>query len=184
MVLPRLVAILANKDLFAEPVLMFQSKAGIVGVAVSVVVGIILVAMQISISTSVMGTVSGEISSSSGTDDSYYRGKSNGDELDPTRISAPKGGDGKLAELEIIDDSIPSTEVIIDDGTNDVDFEAKVPDEPEYAVSDDAGVGEKFVFYAGGVWRWILGDRGDKEDSYEMSCKPKKGGGKVCMIVR
>lgn len=169
---------------FAETVYMFQSKASIVGVAVSVVIGIILVVMQISISTSVMDTVSGEMSGFSGTGASYYHGKSNGDELDPTRIIAPKGGNGKLAELEIIDDSIPSAEVVIDDGTGNVDFEAKMTDEPEYVLSEDAGVVEKVVFFAGVVWRWILGDRGEKEDSYEMSCKPKKGGGKVCTIIR
>lgn len=163
---------------------MFQSKASIAGVAVSVVVGIILVVMQINISTSVMSTVSGDMSGVSGTGSSYYNGRSEDDVLDPTRIIAPKGGNGKLAELEIIDDSIPSAEIIIDDGTGNVDFEAKVPDEPEYVLSDDAGVVEKVVFFAGVVWRWILGDRGEKEDSYEMSCKPKKGGGKVCTIIR
>lgn len=170
--------------IFAETVLMFQSKASIAGVAVSAVVGVILVVMQINISTSVMGSVSGEMSGFSGGGGSYYSGKSNGDELDPTRIIAPKGGSGKLAELEIFDDSIPSAEVIIDDGIGHVDFEAKVPDQPEFVLSDDAGAIEKVVFFAGVVWRWILGDRGDKDDSYEMSCKPKKGGGKVCTIVR
>ncbi|MBU2937655.1 MULTISPECIES: hypothetical protein [Pacificibacter] len=163
---------------------MFQSKASIAGIAIAVVVGIILVAMQISISTSVMSTVSGEVSGVSGTGSSYYHGRSDGDVLDPTRIIAPKGGNGKLAELEIIDDGIPSAEVIIDDGTGNVDFEAKVIEEPDYVLSEDAGVVEKVVFFAGVVWRWILGDRGEKEDSYEMSCKPKKGGGKVCTIIR
>lgn len=54
-----------------------------------------------------------------------------------------------MAELEIIHDSIPSTEIVIDDGTGDVNFEPKVLDAPEHALSDGAGFVEKVVFYAG-----------------------------------
>jgi hypothetical protein len=165
---------------------MFQSKASIVGVAISVVIGIVLLVMQLSISTSLTSSVSGSMASYAGfgDSDSYYGGKTEGPVLDPTRIVPPKGGNGKMAELDISDDRIPSAQIIIDDGSGAVDFQPKVEEEPTVGLSEDAGIVEKSVFFLGVVWRWILGDRGDKEDSYEMNCKPKKGGGKVCTIVR
>lgn len=163
---------------------MFQSKVSIIGVAVSVVVGIILLVMQLSISTSLTSSVSQSMRGYTGSGDEFYRGKTDKDALDPTRIIAPKGGNGKLAELDITTDSIPSAEIIIDDGTGDVDFQPKITEEPEVGLSEDAGFIEKVVFFLSAVWRWILGDRGEKEDTYEMNCKPKKGGGKVCTIVR
>jgi hypothetical protein len=165
---------------------MFQSKASIAGVAISAVVGIILLVMQLSISTSLTASVSSSMAGYAefGDGASYYGGQTDGPVLDPTRIIAPKGGNGKMAELDVTDDRIPSAEIIIDDGTGSVDFQPKVEEEPEIGLSEDAGIGEKVVFFLGVVWRWILGDRGEKEDTYEMSCKPKKGGGKVCTIVR
>jgi hypothetical protein len=163
---------------------MFQSKASIAGVAISVVVGIILLVMQLSISTSLTSTVSSSMAGYAGGGASYYGGKTDKDELDPTRIIAPKGGSGQFAELDITSDSIPSAQIIIDDGTGDVDFQPKIIDEPDIGLSEGAGIVEKTVFYLGAIWAWILGDRGEKEDTYEMNCKPKKGGGKVCTIDR
>ena len=163
---------------------MFQSKASIAGVAISLVVGVILIVMQLSISASISTDVAGQMTAYSGSGSSYYQGKKDGPVLDPTRIIAPKGGNGKLAEVEVTTDSIPSAEIIIDDGSGDVEFQPQIVEEPEIGLSEDAGIVEKAVFFAGVVWRWIIGDRGEEEDSYEMSCKPKKGGGKVCHIVR
>ncbi|MEM5476523.1 hypothetical protein [Pacificibacter sp. AS14] len=51
-----------------------------------------------------------------------------------------------MAELEIIHDSIPSTEIVIDDGTGDVNFEPKVLDAPEHALSDGAGLLKRLYF--------------------------------------
>lgn len=163
---------------------MFQSKTSIAGVAVSLVVGVVLIVMQFSISTSLTSDVAGRMSDYSMKGGSYYSGKKDGPVLDPTRIVAPKGGNGKLAELDVTTDSIPSAEIVLDDGTGAVEFEPKVVNEPEAGLSEDAGFVEKAMFLLAAAWSWVVGDRGEEEDSYEMSCKPKKGGGKVCTIVR
>jgi hypothetical protein len=161
---------------------MFQSKLSLVAGACSVLVAIVLIVMQLSISTSINSSVSDSMSSYD-TGGAYVGGGSQKDSLDPTRIAAPKGGTGQLGEFVIVDEALPVTEIIIDDGTKDIDFEPKIVEEVVPTLSQDAGVVEKATFYLGIIWAWILGDRGD-DDGYEMSCKPKKGGGKVCTIDR
>lgn len=162
---------------------MFQSKAGIAGVAVSFVIGIVLLAMQLNISASVTSAVSSSLESND-FDGTYFKPDTSDEapKLDMVKVAAPKSGDGKLAELEFTDEAFKGPEIILDDGTLPRDPVANSEDVAP-ALSEDAGFVEKVVFYAGFIWRWMLGDR-PKDNSYTMSCNPKKGGGKVCTIDR
>ncbi|RPE67252.1 hypothetical protein EDD53_1657 [Pacificibacter maritimus] len=170
--------------IYSESIFVFQSKVSIIASVCSLLVVVVLVAMQLSISTSISSSVSSNLDAYS-SDSGYFGGKSNknGPVLDPTRIEAPKGGTGELGEFIITDEVFPPTEIIIDDGTKDIDFAPKVTEEVAPVLAEDAGFIEKITFYLGVIWAWILGDR-NKDNGYEMSCKPKKGGGKVCIIDR
>jgi hypothetical protein len=133
---------------------MFASKLRIICAAVFVIVCVMLLVAQWNISTSVSPNVS-----------------------DATSAEISASGAEDAAQVP---------EGVEQDGTDSEPVSAPIPAELGPVLSEDANALEKVKFFFAWIWHRMFGPKEPKpeSDAYDMNCTTKKGGGKVCNIIR